>query len=327
MKKIIWALLDDRMGSVGQARGVLAALGDEFETVEKKIVYNRFARLPNFLKGASFLGLNKKDSSDFNEPYPDIILSISRRTTPIARKIKKLSKNKSKIIQLMFPGKTGIKDLDLIVVSEHDRDKCGKLENTLFITGCPHKASVSALKEAREKWTPVFADLPKPLTAVIIGGAIKGKPFSLENAKNLAEKIKDLKQKIGGSILITTSRRTGAEAEKLIMDTLSDIPAYTYLWGEKKENPYMGFLSCADNIVVTGDTVSMCSDCCGTMLPVMVFCGENWLTPKHLRFVKSLYDGKYAVSIDDEKALSFKPEKRLDPSAEIAAKISTLFSK
>lgn len=325
MKKTIWALLDDRMGSVGQARGVLAALGSSFETIEKKIVYNRLANLPNCLLGASFLGLDCKESSDFNAPYPDIILSISRRTTPIARKLKKLSGGKSKIVQLMYPGNCGIKELDLIVIPEHDRGKSGNLPNAMYITGCPHKASTDALKLAKEKWEPAFADLPKPLTAVIVGGAIKGKPFSLENARKLGEEIKKLKQKTGGSILITSSRRTGAEAEKTIMKELEGIPAYTYLWGEKKENPYMGFLACADNIVVTGDTVSMCSDSCGTMLPVLVFCGENWLTPKHLRFVKSLYDGQYATALESEKALEFKPAQRLDPSAEIAAKINALF--
>lgn len=325
MKRTIWALLDNRMGSVGQARGVLEALGDGFDTVEKKIVYNRLANLPNCLLGASFLGVNRKESSDFNAPYPDIILSISRRTAPIARKLKKLSGGKSKIVQLMYPGKCGIKELDLIVIPEHDHDKSGALDNAMFITGCPHKASIDALKTAKEKWDPIFAELPKPLTAVIIGGAIKGKPFSLENARKLGAEIKKLKQKTGGSILITSSRRTGIEAEKVIMEELKNIPAYTYLWGEKKENPYMGFLACADNIVVTGDTVSMCSDSCGTMRPVMIFCGENWLAPKHLRFVKSLYDGNYAIALEDEHAPAFQPTQRLDPSAEIAIKINSLF--
>lgn len=324
MKKTIWALLDDRMGSVGQARGVLEALGDDYATTEKKVVYNKLANLPNFLLGASFLGVNKKESSSFEGPYPDIILSISRRTTPIARKIKKLSNGKSKIVQLMYPGKCGLDDLDLVVVPKHDR--LHKIKNALYITGCPHKASLKALAEAREKWEPVFANLPRPLTAVIVGGAIKGKPFSLENAVAFANCVREIKQKIGGAILITTSRRTGDEAQKAIMKILDKIPAYTFLWGEKKENPYMGFLACADNIIVTGDTVSMCSDSCGTKLPVWVFSGKDWLTPKHHRFVQSLFDGGYAISIDNPQALEFVPKQRLDPSAEIADKINALFA-
>ena len=37
MKKTIWVLLDDRMGSVGQAKGILQELTDDFEIVEKKM--------------------------------------------------------------------------------------------------------------------------------------------------------------------------------------------------------------------------------------------------------------------------------------------------
>ena len=50
MKKIIWFLMDNRMGSVGQAKGIIQALDKErYEIVEKKIDYNRLADLPNFL--------------------------------------------------------------------------------------------------------------------------------------------------------------------------------------------------------------------------------------------------------------------------------------
>ena len=42
MKKTIWALMDDRAGSVGQAKGIFPVIEDEFEIIEKKIVYNRW---------------------------------------------------------------------------------------------------------------------------------------------------------------------------------------------------------------------------------------------------------------------------------------------
>lgn len=312
------------MGSVGQARGILQALENEYGVVEKKVVYNRWSCLPNCLLGATLLGVNTKESSDFNAPYPDIILSISRRTTPLARYLKRQSKGKSKIVQLMYPGRCGLSELDLVIVPEHDRQHAG-CSNIFRIVGCPHRVSVKAMEEAKFKWASVFADLPRPYTSVIVGGAIKGKPFTAENAALLAKELRELKQKIGGSVLITSSRRTGAEAEKIIMDALDGIPSYTYLWGEKKENPIMGFWALGDQIVVTGDTVSMCSESCGSGNPVWIFTGKNWLTPKHHRFVQSLYDGGYAVALEDANALSFQPKERLDPSAVIADKIKSLF--
>lgn len=323
MKKTLWALMDDRNGSVGQARGILQALGTEYHIIEKKIVYNRFAALPNCLLGASLLGVNRLRSDSLEADYPDYILSISRRTTPIARYLKKQSRGKSKIIQLMFPGRAGLSELDLVVVPEHDRPRA-ETPNFLHITGCPHRVTATAMAEARQKWEPVFASLPKPWTTVIIGGAIKKKPFSVSNARLLAEQIRALKKQIGGSLLITTSRRTGKVPETIIREALQDIPSYTYWWGETKENPIMGFWACAEQIIVTGDTVSMCCESCGSGRPVLIFSGKNWLTPKHYRFVESLFSGGFAVSLDNPNALEFKPQKSLNPSAEIAAAIHKL---
>lgn len=316
----MWALFDDRMGSVGQAKGIALALGDKLNIVEKTIRYNFLAKLPNCMKGCSLLGLDKEKSSELAQPWPDIILSISRRTTPIARWVKKQSGGKTKIIQLMHPGNCGLKDLSLVIVSEHDAQK-SKGDNFMFITGCPHRISQKVVAEAKVTWNPVFNNLPKPWISVLVGGAIKGKPFSVENAKQLGIELKNLHSKIGGSFLITTSRRTGAEAEKAIMQEIAEIPAYTFLWGEKKENPIMGFYACADKIVATGDSVSMVSEACGSGHPVLIFEGKNWLTKKHLRFIKSLYNNGYACPLDADKALLFAPTQILNPSDEIAEQI------
>lgn len=325
MKKTIWALFDNRMGSVGQAKGVLQALGDEYDIVEKKIVYTKLAALPNMLRGKHFLiGVDTKASDNLKtKDYPDIVLSISRRTAPVALWLKNQSKGKTKIVQLMLPPKYGMSDMDLIVVPEHDRGKSDD-KNIFYITGCPHRVTKTSLQEARAKWKPVFASLPRPLTAVFVGGSIKNKPFTDDNANLLGEAIAKVQNQFSGSILITSSRRTGKNAEDIIMNKIKDVPAYTYLWGEQKENPIMGFYACADRIIVTGDSVSMASESCGTGCPVMVFTGKNWLTPKHLKFVQSLIDGGYAINVDNENIADFKPQAELNPSFIVAEKIRAL---
>ena len=326
MKKTVWALLDDRMGSVGQAKGILQELDDDFEIVEKKIVYTKLAALPNWIRGKKFLiGVNKKLSDNLEvEEYPDIVMSISRRTAPIALWIKHRSNGKTKIVQLMLPGKYGLKDMDLVVVPQHDHGKV-QGQNLFYITGCPHRINDKTLAEAREKWTAEFLKLPRPLTAVLVGGAIKGKPFSESNASMLAEAIAYLQDQTSGSILITSSRRTGKAAEDIIMSKIKGVPTYTYLWGEKKENPIMGFYALADRFVVTGDSVSMACEACGTGKPVVIFTGKRWLTAKHMRFVKSLVDEGYATDFSSQNLIDFMPQKTLRPSAEVAEKIKSMF--
>lgn len=322
MKKTLWVLLDSRTGSVGQARGVIQQLNPEnYDISEKILEYTKLSGLPNFLRGKTLIGLSPNSKKQISAPFPDMVLSTSRRTVPVARFIKKQNRA-TKLIQIMHPGRTGLKEFDLVLVPEHDKNKVS-YPNIKYIVGAPHRMTPKTLAEAEKTWTPRFSDLPKPLTAVIVGGAIKNKEFSLENAAELGKKIKELKQKTGGSILITTSRRTGAKAEKVIMDSLAGIPAYTFLWGDKKENPYAGYLACADNIVVTGDSVSMCCEACGTGKPVFVFTGRHWLTRKHIRFIASLYKNGYAAALKGYN-LNFKPKARLNAAVDAAKFIDEL---
>lgn len=322
MKKTLWVLLDSRTGSVGQARGVVQQLNPEnYDISEKILEYTKLSGLPNFLRGKTLIGLSPESKKQIAAPFPDMVLSTSRRTVPVARFIKKQNRA-TKLIQLMHPGRTGLKEFDLALVPEHDKNKVS-YPNIKYIVGAPHRMTPKALNDAEQVWAPRFADLPKPLTAVVVGGAIKCKEFSLENAAELGKKIKELKQKIGGSVLITTSRRTGAKAEKTIMDAIAGIPAYTFLWGDKKENPYVGYLACADNIVVTGDSVSMCCEACGTGKPVFVFTGRHWLTRKHIRFIASLYKNGYAAALKSYN-LNFKPKARLNAAVDAAKFIDEL---
>ena len=323
MPKTVWILTDNRRGSVNQAKGVADALDHEqFSIIEKNIEYNRWSGLPNWIRGKSLLGTTEATRKQICAPYPDIVISVSRRTVPVARFIK-TRYSQVKLVQLMHPGRTGLKDFDLIVVPEHDRNKL-KSPNIHYILGCPHRVTEKYLAAGRLRWQEEFAHLPKPLTAVIIGGSIKGKPFSDDNAAALGQAVRRLKEAIGGSLLLTTSRRTGITAEKIILSAVKDIPQYTYLWGDMKENPYNGFLACADNIVITGDSVSMCCEATGTGKPIYVFCGQNWLTPKHLRFVDSICKAKCAIRIEDKNAASFHPEKSLNAAAEVADLLTKL---
>jgi len=324
MAKILWALMDDRRGSVGQALGVIGALDkNKINVVEKNIAYTRWAALPNFIRGASLLGITAESKEQIKAPYPDYVLSISRRTAPIARYIKKQSPN-TKLIQLMHPGNSGLNDFSLVVVPEHDKNK-KHTANVHYIVGCPHRITAEYLAQAHEEWQREFADLPRPLTSVIVGGAIKGRPFPPQDALKFAEAISRLKKQIGGSILITTSRRTGIEAQNIIMNELKDIPQYAYLWGDTRKNPYSGFLACADNIVVTGDSVSMCCEATGTGKPLYLFIGSNtWMTPKHFRFVQSMLDKKCAVLLEDDTAATFQPQTSFNAAREIAELIERL---
>lgn len=298
MEKKVWVITDNRMGSNGQARGVLQLLG--WDSEEKQVVYNCLSKIPNFLKGSSLLGITKESRKAIQSNFPDLVITASRRTAPVARWIKKQSQGKTKIVQLMHPGMAGIADFDRVFVSDHDKHKKSS-ENIIYVTGCAHRITEKSLAQAQEKWCSQFAHLPRPFTAVIVGGSIKSHIFSVENAQEFGRQVKAYKDKVGGSILITTSKRTGLDAQNAIVNEIKNIPSHTYLWGvDEGENPFMGYIACADDIIVTGDSVSMCSESCGSGKRVMIFRGKDWLTTKHQRFVSSFFDKGLAFPLEQE---------------------------
>jgi len=290
-KPDIWVFDDGRAGTFNQALAIAEAL--PFPFVIKKIEYTPFAKLPNFIRGKSKIGISEntikallKDS----KKLPDIIITAGRRGAPLARYIRKLSHGKTKIIQIMYPGRIGLSDFALVVVPKHDDLSIASKENVFEITGAPHRISEKVLHDATKKWHKTFAKYPRPLTAVIVGGSTKNRTFTNNMAQELTSGINTLiGKKSKGTILLTTSRRTGTSQENIIISNLPNAK-YIYKWGDKGDNPYFGFLALADRIVVTGDSVSMCSEACSTSVPVYIYDNPKLITKKHRRFLNELYD-------------------------------------
>lgn len=284
----IWVLIDNRAGNESQSVGVAEALGEVFE--ERRLTYSLLSWLPNALLGASFIGLKPHSQDQFNEPWPDLVIAAGRRTAPVSRMIKKLSGYRSKIVQIMDPGPAGTSNFDLIAIPRHDVVTRGP--NTLMITGAPHRVTPLRLAEASHHWRARFEHLPKPWIALIVGGSTRRKMFTTAMASELGRMASAMAQDTGGSLLVTTSRRTGPAVDHLLEEI--NVPNFVYRWGDDGENPYLGYLAEADGIVVTGDSVSMCSEACATDKPVYVYAPKPLVTTKHARFHQSLYQERYA---------------------------------
>ena len=303
--KTIWVLADDRAGNTAQALGTAEAVGAE--TIVKKVRYTGAVVLPNVLRGASTLGITPETLAEITEPFPDVAIAAGRRAAPLLRYIKKRSGGKTKIVQIMFPGNFGLSDFDLVVLPGHDGCKLVR-PNIMRTTGAPHRITPERLAAEKEKWAGVFESLPAPRIALIVGGATKDKPFTAEMAKDLAARSVALSQALGGgSFLVTTSRRTGEQQEKIIRDALP------------------GFLALADHIVVTGDSVSMCSEACAADAPVYIYAPQGTVGKKHALLHRELYEKGYAVELTENPVPVAPGEpKRLNAAWDVAAKIKEM---
>lgn len=285
---LIWVLADGRAGNRAQCLGVAEALGWPF--VVKDITYDLWAGLPNILRGASFWGVTKATRQTLAPPWPDVVIAAGRRTAPLARAIKKNNQGRSSLVQIMDPGWGGADDFDLIAVPNHDR--MALRPNMVPMTGVPHRVTSAALEAAAARWRDRFKDYPKPWIALIVGGSTRRRTFTEAMARELGRTANVLAEDANGSLLITTSRRTGSAADVMFKEIT--VPWLVYRWGERGENPYLGFLALADAIIATGDSVSMCSEACATPAPVYIYAPEALITEKHARLHQELYEKGYA---------------------------------
>lgn len=272
----IWVLLDDRAGNSTQARGVADKLGFTYET--KQIHYTKLVKLPNLLRGASLLGADPAQSDTLEAPWPDIVIAAGRRLAPVARYIKKQNPA-TKLVQIMWPGFPA-HGFDLIAVPEHD--SVADRINTIRFLLSPHPLTKEKLHYEAAQWE---SPMPRPWVTVLVGGPTKHYRFGALQAGGLITGARALAGK--GTLLITTSRRTGSDIETLLEKSDSG-SHYLYAWGQGGPNPYTAFLGSADAVVVTGDSISMASEACFTGKPVYIE-DSGGVGAKHARFHSVLY--------------------------------------
>lgn len=321
---IVWVLADDRAGNRAQCLGVADRLG--FPFITKEIGYTALVKLPNALRGASLLGLSGKSKKALSAPWPDVVISAGRRSAPIARWIKKRSP-RSKLVQLMWPD-SGIADFDCIVLPSHDKDHADTPQ-ILRVLGAPHRIQESLLESIRPKWQEKLAHIgTQTRIALLVGGSTKHGAFEKADFHRLGALTATLARSTESGVMITTSRRTGDAGESTLMEHLKPLPHHLHSWKDKQaENPYLGYLALADAIVVTADSIAMCSEACATHKPVFIY-QPNGLSAKHQRFVNTLIATGYAYPLEEDfvqemrKPLKHNP---LDSAETVAEHIRTTF--
>jgi len=332
----IWVLTDEISGHRSQVLGVAEALGHPF--IIKNIVYNKKAKSPNFLQGASLKGIELEKSDKFSAPWPDLVIAAGRKTAPIARYIKKQTKlhsnKKCFLAQIMWPG-FGSGDFDLIAVPEHDNKK--EKSNIITTIGAPHRVTNEVLERELAMWSKTLGAPPRPRLALLVGGSAGKTHFTATHAEELGHLTKKLMEQVKGTLLFSNSRRTGDENTKILGEQLGKNDNFTshfYDCKKSRANPYYAFLALADAIIVTGDSISMCSEACATGKPVYIFDPAEISGEKHKKMHKSLYDMAYAAKFSNDELQNIKTilnvavageRNPLDTAKQVAEKIKEKF--
>jgi len=320
-KKIL-ILADDRVGTYSQAEALAMASGYQYQIFF--LQYNLLKYLPNFIFSSSLIRLKKSIKHDLLthlEPF-DYIISAGRRPATIGLFLKKYFnkkfKFKSQIIQILRP-ELPLNKFDFVILPNHDKILFKSSKNIIFSFGSLVKSNFN------EKNLDKISDLKIEKTnffAVLIGGDTKKNKFNLKNVKKLINISLNIKNITKNSLILLNSRRTSQEINNYL-DNLRKKDIIFYDYNKLKDNnPYQEILQLAKFIIITGDSVSMISDCCQFGKAVFIFDDEKICSKKHQKFHQELYKKNYAISVDnfDIKLLE-KNYKILDEAKRISAQI------
>ncbi len=140
--------------------------------------------------------------------------------------------------------------------------------NDVRIEMIPTQITREAVGRAAAAWTERPAGR---LWAMVIGGASVSHRYTMADWDALAAGMNALARREGIRWLVTTSRRTGAEAEARLRAALApETVAAAVWWAEKPEKKMSAFLGAAEQVVVTQDSVTMVTEAVASGRPVLV---------------------------------------------------------
>lgn len=275
-----WIITEGLIGTENQCLGVAEALG--LNPVIKRIKLNEPWKSASPYWGFESEKTFSNTGDKIEAPWPDLLIASGRKSIAAARFVKKKSGGKTFIVQLQDTRfRRG--DFDILAVPKHDPASDIKADNILVTQAAPNRITREKLLAAREKFTFLSA-LPSPRIGVLIGGTAGKQILTTTMVRDLCAQLKQLSQQ-GYGLMITTSRRTGAENEKTLRSELNGTGIY--FWNGTDENPYFGILAHADALIVTSESMSMISEAATTGKPVYTV-NLNGGKPRHVKMQENL---------------------------------------
>jgi mitochondrial fission protein ELM1 len=258
-------LLGDKVGDNRQVERVAEALGWPFEVRRLRWRPRWRDGKPPFL--ASLLHVDLRASDPLTPPWPDLVLTIGRRPAMAAMWLRRRSGGRTRIVLFGRP-KRFFDRFSLLVapvqfqLPEHAR--------VLRLTLPLIRLDATRIAQEAAHWRDRLADLPRPLTVLLVGG--RTRPYRLDGAVArdlLAQTLAGMPE--GGGLYVSTSRRTPAAVVQALRGALP-AGARLHAFGEDgSDNPYLALLGLGDRFVVTGDSVSMLTEIAALGRPLQLF--------------------------------------------------------
>lgn len=195
-------------------------------------------------------------------PWPDIWIATGRASLPLSSRAVTAGPGRPFVVQTQDP-RWRTDRFDLVVAPEHDGLSGA---NVVSILGSPHRITPVRIADAVAAFADRLDPLPRPRVAVLVGGRSASHDLPPDHAARLADQIAGAVRAVGGSVMVTLSRRTPPEAEAILRERLAVVSGW--IWDGQGDNPYFAFLGAADHVLVTEDSANMAAEAASTGRPV-----------------------------------------------------------
>lgn len=262
----VWVLTTKKLGDNAQVRAIADALGWPYEL--KHLEFTGVNQFHFRVFGPSLRNLAVDRSASLVPPWPDLLLTIGRRSTPVALWIRKQSGGRTRLVLVGQP-RVGFACFDLVV----GNPQCPlPAYPNLIRLGLPLLyGNTEATATAAAQWQPRFMHLPRPWTALLVGGSARPVVLDVEVARRMMDEINQMLTREGGSLLVTTSRRTSAKAADMI-EAMMPAHGFFHRWTpDGQSNPYPAILGLADRCIVTGESISMLTEVVRQGKPLAIY--------------------------------------------------------
>lgn len=289
------------VGAEKQAIALARATG--LDVTVRRVLPNRaLARAPTGaqLVAARTLGLSVHAFSQASAhdvralreaPFPALAVSCGRGSIMASAALRRASAGRTRTVHIQHP-RCAPDAFDWLVLPSHDLLTARtRPRNALVTVGSVHEVSAELLERAcaRHAHSPITR-APGPRVALLLGGPTAAAPYSAADATALVLQAQRVAAAAGGSLLVSASRRTPAAVldalrtlvrgtapvahvwDGLALSSTAALPARARGGAERAQlpaelastNPYSAFLALADHVIVTCDSVNMCTEACAS---------------------------------------------------------------
>lgn len=290
--KIVWIVSEGSPGHISQSVGLVEAMKAHVPLMAFQVFGRLTARgwLHPLIR--SFMGRNGRPLSPWllrrvakvevpnDVPLPDLIVSSGGKSAIPARSWAQYFNVPFVFIGLRKPYPTNWFHTVITHVPMESQER-----NAIFVELLPTPVTPTLIGSK--------GILEKGTWAMIIGGASRSHRFMVQDWLDIAKGMRTLAQRENIQWLLTTSRRTGPEAERILRDHLDPfILKDAIWWSEQPRRELYNFMARSESLFVTQDSVTMVTEAVSAGKPVIA------LRPKGYRLGQDNFKEAYLERLE-----------------------------